>query len=236
MTAIETWLANKPYEIIIVAAPAVYEDVNQLCTTIESSVPIKVVKASMANKRVQLCEGFRLARMPIITVVDDDTTWTSSILPKLIQRLSSSANMGCAFPDLRLRLSSDSTTIWERLSLLRHAGGGVNLRASHYIDGGVYCHHGATSAYRAPILQDEKFMAAFSGERWSGILLNNGDDQFLARWLERHGWDTDFLPIHEGTVYTAARKDWTFVLQVLRWSRGDWRSNLSALIWERIWL
>jgi len=235
--AIETWLANKPHDIIIAASPSAFEYVKRLTADVSTPIPIKVIKASTANKRVQLCEGFRMSRMPVIVAVDDDTTWTLDLLPQLVSPLLSPSKIGCVFPDLRVRTSGTDSTVWERLSLLRHAGGGVNLHASHYIDGGLYCNHGATSAYRAEILQDENFITAFTQETWGDIRLNNGDDQYLTRWLERHGWESEFLPVREGIAHTAARNDWTLFLQLLRWSRGDWRSNLSALIWEKkIWM
>lgn len=112
--------------------------------------------------------GFRAACTAITVVVDDDTQWTNGILRKLVLPLLSSPRIGCVFPDLRLRTSSISPSIWERLALLRHATAGVNLHASHAIDGGLYCHHGPTSAYRASILQGEALMSGLSGKTLVG--------------------------------------------------------------------
>ena len=233
---VETWLANKPAEVIIVAAPSSYNFVCQLCSEIESDINVRVLQANKANKRTQLCLGFPETHTKVIIIVDDDTCWSHGILNKLTNPLLTKPKLGCVFPDLRLCATTDPPGLWEQLALLRHAGAGLNLHASHCVDGGVYCHHGPTAAYRASILQDPGLLVAFPGETWNGHKLNAGDDQFLCRWVENHDWETRFLPAHEAVAYTGTRKDWTLLLQLLRWSRGDWRSNLCALFWERhIW-
>ena len=235
-STIETWLANKPAEVIIVAAPASYAFVDQLCADIESDIAVRVLRADKANKRAQLCLGFREVHSEVIITVDDDTRWPFGILNKLTNPLLAMPKLGCVFPDLRLCATTNPPGFWEQLALFRHAGAGLNLHASHCVDGGVYCHHGPTAAYRASILQDPSLLLAFPGETWCGQELNSGDDQFLCRWVENHDWETTFLSVHEAVVYTGTRQDWTLLLQLLRWSRGDWRSNLSALFWERhIW-
>lgn len=231
-----TWLANKPAEVIIVASPTSHEFVHRLCSEIVSETTVRVLRADKANKRSQLCLGFRKVRSKVIVIVDDDTHWSPGILKKLITPLLATPKLGCVFPDLRLSVSTNPPCLWEQLALLRHAGAGLNLHASHCVDGGVYCHHGPTAAYRASILQDPNLLVAFPGETWRGNELNAGDDQYLCRWVENHDWETKFLSAHEAIVYTGTRQDWTLLLQLLRWSRGDWRSNLCALIWERhIW-
>jgi cellulose synthase/poly-beta-1,6-N-acetylglucosamine synthase-like glycosyltransferase len=188
---------------------------------------------SETHKRRQLCAGFQEAQTDVIVICDDDTRWSENVLENLVRPLLAQPVLGCVFPDLRVDPVGKSFTIWELLGLLRHVGDGVDFHASLCIDGGVFCHHGSTAAYQASILRDEEFINAFSNDRWRGHLLNSGDDQFLCRWLVNHGWRVALCSAEFCQVRTRSRASWKHMLQLLRWSRNDWRSSLSGLIWER---
>jgi hypothetical protein len=126
-------------------------------------------------------------------------------------------------------------TVWERLGLLRHVGDGVDFHASLLIHGGVFCHHGSTAAYRASILQDASFVHAFTNDYWRGRL-NSEDDQFLCRWLVNHDWKVALYSAEMRLVQTHSRASWRHMLQLLRWSRNDFRSSFAGLLWERkVW-
>lgn len=87
-----------------------------------------------------------------------------------------------------------------------------------------------------PFCKAKHSCLVFRERLWLEARRNNGDDQYLCRWLENHGWETEFLPVSKGAVYTGTRSDWTLLAQLLRWCRGDCDSNLSAMLMERkIW-
>lgn len=235
-TAIATWCANRPAAIIIVADPTSYSFTASQISNLNAEVLIQVMKAPRAHKRQQLCLGFAEAKTEVIVICDDDTRWTPNVLANLARPLLEDPGLGCAFPDLRVDPVGTRFTIWEQLGLLRLVGDGVDFHASRKIDGGVFCHHGSTAAYRSSVLQDPAFIYAFTHETWRSRLLNSGDDQFLCCWLVNHDWSTTLLSATECLVQTRMRDSWRHMLQLLRWSRNDWRRCLSALLYERhIW-
>jgi cellulose synthase/poly-beta-1,6-N-acetylglucosamine synthase-like glycosyltransferase len=232
-TAIDTWCINRPAAILIVATPRCAVWIRERVKSLQSAVPIDIIEHSETHKRRQLCAGFKIAKTEYIIICDDDTRWTKGVLENLLRPLVVRKDLGCAFPDLRVDPVGNKFTLWERLGLLRHVGDGVDFHASLHVDGGVFCHHGSTAAYRASILQDAKFVDAFTNDRWRGHLLNSGDDQFLCRWLVNNDWKVALCSAETCLVQTRSRASWRHMLQLLRWSRNDFRSSLAGLIWER---
>lgn len=76
--AAERWLANEPYEIIIVTSDKMKEEIAATCRG-KTSDPAKfrVLSVPNPNKRVQLVKGVEAAMTPIVALSDDDAIWTS---------------------------------------------------------------------------------------------------------------------------------------------------------------
>lgn len=234
LAALSTWCLEKPYEIIIVATPGSFPWVQENVSQMQSQVPIRILESTATHKRRQLCMGFKITSTDVVIICDDDTKWTKNVLLNLVRPLLEQSRLGCVFPDLRIDPVRTHMTIWELLGLLRHAGDGVDFQSSLRVDGGVFCHHGSTAAYRGQILRDPAFIKAFEDESWRGHNLNSGDDQFLCRWLTNQGWSVALRSAKSCLVQTRSRPSWRHMLQLLRWSRNDWRASLSTLIWERV--
>jgi cellulose synthase/poly-beta-1,6-N-acetylglucosamine synthase-like glycosyltransferase len=239
--ALATWLAERPHEIIIVASPAarptlLASHLTQLFP--QTSARVTVIPAPFTHKRRQLIMGFARASTAVTIICDDDTKWTPGVLGSLVRPFGTRASLGCVFPDLQIDpvAAERGASAWELLGQMRHAGDGVDFHASLRLDGGVFCHHGSTAAYRTAIVADARFRHAFAHETWRGRNLNSGDDQFLCRWLTNEGWGVALCAARDCLVRTRSRDSWRHLLQLLRWSRNDWRASLSTLIWERtIW-
>ncbi|KAL9633101.1 MAG: hypothetical protein Q9164_004898 [Protoblastenia rupestris] len=200
--------------------------------------------APAANKRTQLCLGFLKCETPLIVIADDDTIWSSNLLPSLTSPFERHAELGGIFPEVQIIPQSSTRTIWEEIAIIRLFGDAIDGRTSNILDGGVFCASGPTAAYRASILQDSRFQVHFQNEAWHGKLLNAGDDQTFTRWLCEHDWEVLIAPYDDwggrsgiyGRVDTHVRSNWRHLLQLLRWSRSDWQANLMALFVERhIW-
>ena len=241
--AILSWLANEPKHVIVVADPRSYGYVRDLLHPLLRST-LEVIMAPVTNKRAQLSLGFSLCKTPFIVIADDDTSWSSCLLPSLISPFQGNARLGGVFPEVQIIPQKSNRTIWEEIAIIRLFGDAIDGRTSNTIDGGVFCASGPTAAYRASILQDHTFQHSFQNEAWRGATLNAGDDQSLTRWLCKHGWEVLIAPYDDwggrsgsyGHVDTHVRSSWRHLLQLLRWSRSDWQANFMALFVERhIW-
>lgn len=113
----------------------------------------------------------------------------------------------------------------------------IEIAASTRIDGGIPCLSGRTAAYRSLILKDPAFLDGFCNDYWLGKYhLNSGDDKFLTRWLVSHGWNTYVQCCKEAELLSTMKPNWRFLLQVLRWTRNTWRSDLRSIFMERyVW-
>lgn len=238
--SILSWLANGPHQIIIVTGPQNYEYIEDLLHPLLGP-QVEIVRAHLSNKRVQLCVGFLRAKAPVIIIADDDTVWSSNVLSTLTTPFERLPNLGAVFPEVQITPAGQSRTLWEELAALRLFGDAIDSRASQVLDAGVFCASGPTAAYRASILQEDRFVSYFPSEKWRGVRLNAGDDQSLTRWLCRNRWDVMVLPDDDWgrpgpsvRVDTHSRPSWRHVLQLLRWSRSDWQANMKILFVEGI--
>lgn len=113
----------------------------------------------------------------------------------------------------------------------------LEITASTYIDGGVCCLSGRTAAYRTAILRDPDFQWKFTHEFWVGkYLQHSGDDKFLTRWMHSHSWKTFIQACPEAELLSTFKDNSKFLLQLLRWTRNTWRSDLRSVFVERyVW-
>ena len=234
--AISSWCQNDPAEVVIVAAPQAYPRLRDMTEAWSFSVPVRIIKAPVTNKRHQLCIGGQQAPTDYLVITDDDMRWEANVVENLVEALDTDSSLGCVFPDIDNEPVGKSMTFWERLTSIKHTGEVVDFHCSLSVDGGIVYHYGGTVAYRSHILQDERFIADFTGETWRRQVLNSGDDQFLCRWMVNEGWSIARRKAYGCIARARSRNDWRHLLQVIRWSRNDWRASLSTLIWERtIW-
>jgi cellulose synthase/poly-beta-1,6-N-acetylglucosamine synthase-like glycosyltransferase len=91
-------------------------------------------------------------------------------------------------------------------------------------------------AYRTKILSDDEFIYGFTHEAWGwrrDYQLNADDDNFITRWLVSHGQKIAYQYHKQAEVLTTLESNSKFLKQCLRWSRSNWRSNLTSMFVER---
>jgi hypothetical protein len=137
----------------------------------------------------------------------------------------------------RVQPCGPKMTVWEVLAAFRLTIRNIEIASSTHIDGGVPCLSGRTAAYRTIILKDPEFIHGFTHDLWlNKYPLNSGDDKFLTRWMVSHGWNTYIQCCREAELLSTMKPNWRFLLQVLRWTRNTWRSDLRSLFMERyVW-
>ena len=231
---LRTCLSTDPSEIILVTIDANLERLTSVAASIHSS-RIRVISIAHANKRRQMCRALPEVLTKITMFADDDVIWPPKILDWVLAAFEKS-DIGGVGTCQRLRRATHPN-IWGFLAALYLERRNFEISATTHLDGGVSCLSGRTVAYRTLILQDPKFTYGFTHESWLGkYQLNTDDDNFITRWMVSHGWKTYIQYCREAEVQTTLEDNPKFLKQCLRWSRSNWRSNLTSMFRERyIW-
>ena len=227
-----------PFEIIVVTIHANHQRALRMVKEMELNC-IRVLSVPNPNKRRQMVRAIPEVRTKITLFADDDVTWPSKVLSWMLAPFEQDQYGGVATCQ-RLRRAvnpSLSGRISNFLGALYLERRNFDCAATTYMDGGVPCLSGRTVAYRTKILQDPSFTDGFQNELWlRRYRLNADDDNFITRWMVSKGWET-YIQYHpEAEVQTTLEDGWKFILQCVRWSRSNWRSNLQSMFVERhIW-
>lgn len=132
--------------------------------------------------------------------------------------------------------SNMAERVWNFLGAIYLERRNFDISACTHMDGGLPCLSGRTVAYRTEILEDTEFMWEFTHETWRSYGLNADDDNFITRWMVSHGWRTYVQYHEEAELRTTLENNGKFLKQCLRWSRSNWRSNLTSMFIEKhIW-
>ncbi|KAF7517147.1 hypothetical protein PCG10_001549 [Penicillium crustosum] len=202
---------------------------------------IRLFTVKHPNKRRQMTEAIPEVRTAITLLADDDVSWPRTLLPWILAPFEKDEKYGGVVTCQRLRRAiapSLSQRLWGFLGALYLERRNFDCGATTHVDGGLPCMSGRTVAYRTRILQNEAFTYAFTNEEWwwGKYQLNADDDNFITRWMVSHGWET-YMQYHpEAEVLTTLEDNPRFLKQCARWSRSNWRSNLTSMFHEKhIW-
>ncbi|KAG8883073.1 hypothetical protein FRB98_003339 [Tulasnella sp. 332] len=233
--AARSWLVGKPKEIIIITEEKMLGPLQDLANAVDPQ-RIRVLTVPFANKRLQMVHGIRNTTTDIIVFADDDAIWPPTMLPYILSPFEDQ-KVGGVGTSQRVQPCGDKMTVWEVLAAFRLTIRNIEISSATHIDGGVPCLSGRTAAYRTIILKDPDFIHGFTNDFWLGKYhLNSGDDKFLTRWMVAHGWNTYIQCCNEAELLSTMKPNWRFLLQVLRWTRNTWRSDLRSLFMERyVW-
>ncbi|KAL8690708.1 MAG: hypothetical protein Q9218_003906 [Villophora microphyllina] len=238
LETIRSILATEPSQIILVTIEA-QEARAQLLAKELSSARLKVYSVAQPNKRRQMVRAIPEIRTKITIFADDDVTWPSTLLPWMLAPLEDERYGGVG-TNQRLRRAEDPSwqqRVWGYLGALYLERRNFDCASCMFVDGGIPCLSGRTVAYRTSILLDKEFTEQFTNEEWLGqYQLNADDDNFITRWLISHGQKISYQHHKQAEVFTTLEDNPKFLKQCLRWSRSNWRSNITSLFCDRhIW-
>ena len=230
---IRTLLDNNPFEIILVTINANCKRAMKLAEDV-SLKKIQVYSIPQANKRLQMCRAIPEVQTNITVFADDDVLWPETILDWILAPFEN-PDMGGVGTCQRLQRAENPTLsqrCWNFLGAMYLERRNFDISACTNLDGGLPCLSGRTVAYRTLILQDEEFQHGFTHETWRNYQLNADDDNFITRWMVTNGWKT-YVQYHKQAELTTTLEDNPrFLRQCLRWSRSNWRSNLTSMFVE----
>lgn len=239
---IRSMLTNRPCEIILVTIEANRKKAEDMLKTMPASNRIRLFTVKHPNKRHQMVRAFPEVKTAITILADDDVSWPTTVLPWILAPFEKDELFGGVVTCQRLARAvapTFSQRIWNFLGALYLERRNFDCASTTHIDGGLPCMSGRTVAYRTKILQDPAFMYGFTHEEWwwGKYHLNADDDNFITRWMVSHGWET-YMQYHpEAEVKTTLEDNVKFLKQCARWSRSNWRSNLTSMFHEKdIWL
>ena len=123
---------------------------------------------------------------------------------------------------------------WDFLSAIYLERRTFEIAATAHIDGGLSCLSGRTFAIRSEIVQNQRFVDEFRGEKWLGVLslVAADDDNFITRYLVNNGWKIAVQFDKGAELTTTLENNPKFLAQCIRWRRTTWRSNFTSLFLE----
>ncbi|KAI9748392.1 MAG: hypothetical protein M1815_003272 [Lichina confinis] len=230
---VRSCLATRPFEILLVTTDAHRERLAKLVRSMLPTTRLRMFSVAQANKRRQMCRAIPEVRTRITVFADDDVSWPSTILQWVLAAFEEE-RVGGVGTCQRLR-RAERPNIWTFLGAIYLERRNFEISATTHLDGGISCLSGRTAAYRTHILQDPAFMYGFTHEYWrKQYQLNADDDNFMTRWIFSHGWRIHVQYCKEVEVQTTLEDNPRFLKQCLRWSRSNWRSNLTSMFGERL--
>lgn len=228
---VQSVLDNKPARVILVTIDKNHGRAMALAQDFGEK-KIVVLSEGWANKRLQMLKGLQAVDTKFTVFADDDVYWKSETLAWLLAPFVDKS-VGATGTSQRLRRAVKPTTAqctWNFLAAAYLERRNFDCASCNALDGGLPCLSGRTAMYRTDILKDSDFQVGFKQEMWKGSRLNHADDDnFLTRWLVSKGWDIRMQYSDECEVETTLADDRKFLLQCLRWSRSNWRSNITSL-------
>lgn len=223
-TAIESWLANHPDEVILVI-----DATDLACQAVAARYPVTVIITDVPGKRDALRKGWEAARTPLVALVDSDTVWASDVAREVCKPFADPAVGGVGTRQNVYRPKGFLQTLNDMYLDLRYFDENA---AQTYLGRAVSCLSGRTAVYRRDILLS--ISADFMHETFLGMQCMSGDDKRLTCLTMRDGYST--VMQRSARVWSTFPDTFsTFVKQRLRWARNTWRSDLRALSQRWLW-
>jgi hyaluronan synthase len=228
--AVESWLKNKPKEVIAVVD---HSDKSSIAVfqTLEKKYPkiCKYVITTIPGKREALATGIKLASYEIVALVDCDTLWSDSTLSNALKPFSMKKIGGVATRQNVLSPQTVAEKIFDMLLDLRYVDDMPFLSATGYYQ---RCLSGRTAFYRKAALLP--VLEGLITEKFLGSKVISGDDKALTYLIQKNGWGTYYQK--NSVVYTYGMKSMKqFIKQKVRWTRNSWRADIKAFFGFWVW-
>ena len=221
--ALNSWLQNKPNEIIAVIDEKDKEciDIFEEISNIEKN--IKMIVTNKPGKRPALVDGIKESKEEIIALVDSDTIWAQDIRNSILAPFNDPTIGGVTTRQHPVERNS----LWQKITdIFWDMRNYYDLPAQTAMGQALSCLSGRTSLYRKEIVLADlnEFLNEIVLERKK----ESGEDKCLTRIIQSKGWKSYYQS--NAVIYSHAAQDFkTFWSQRLRWSRNSHNSDLLSL-------
>lgn len=227
--ALESWISNKPDEIIAVIDYTDWACIERFKKFQEENRNSTLIITEKPGKREALSDGIKVAEYNIIALVDSDTIWDPNIRGALLFPFIDPL-VGGVGPRQDVL---DTNTLARRL---------FNIHLDHrYFDEMTYlatvadaltCISGRTALYRKEAIKD--LCEKLENETFWGVKCISGDDKCMTRLVQERGWKARYQA--SARALTPGAPDLlTLFKQHVRWTRNSYRSDLKSLTSKWIW-
>jgi len=226
---VRTWLRCDPKTINIITVERAVKRMKTLIETLNDN-RIKLYIVEKPDIRRQLTLGIQNTATEVVVLVDDDSQWSPQTLRYLASAFSD-PSVGGANTMQYVRPHLDCLSTWESFGALNLVRRNILHSAVAYFNHGQVLNlSGRTVAYRTSILNNDEFFYVLLNDYWRGrFRITTGDDSFITSWIVNRGWETVFLKQRDAVILTNVNDNWTYLRQVLRWSRDTARHYLRDL-------
>jgi hyaluronan synthase len=228
--ALESWICNRPDEII-----AVIDHTDQACREVFQSFQreresLTLLITERPGKRQALSDGIRVAKHNIIALVDSDTIWDPNIKEAMLAPFIDPL-VGGVGP--RQEVLEPNTLARRLFSIHLDQRYLDEMKYLTTVGDAITCLSGRTALYRRAAIYD--LCSDLEHETFWGVQCVSGDDKCLTRLVQGRGWKVRYQAT--ARVLTTGVADLpTFFKQQLRWTRNSYRSDLKSLFGKNGWV
>lgn len=221
--ALSSWLSCNPAEIIIVTTEQLRPKLEIIISQMIGTTKIRICTQPVPGKRALMIQGVLQTRTRILVFVDDDVLFSPQSLEGLLSGFND-PEVGAIDTQQRVLASTlgKPLTLWETCAAARSSRRNIiNATCAHFNNGQPINITGRCAAYRTSILVDPTLRTHFLEDFWrQKYHLKSGDGDFLTTWVAQRGWKTYHQTGLEFEIATHVKPDWTYLRQLLRWSRN----------------
>lgn len=253
---VKSWIRAGPKRVVIVADAAKgYQQTLDLVNEMEhidkegKPVEVMVVSETRPGKRAAMYVGLNYSNTQITVFADDDALYSPMLLDSLIQPFKDPEMGGVGTRQIARPKSEDGNwDMWDVIMDMRLFQRYVEIRATSFMGGGASCLSGRTMAFRTEIFKptqkyyENEFHEMFMNEHFMGMKQLSGDDKCLTRICINSKYKMYTQICYDCTLSTQFERGKKLLMQILRWSRNTWRSDLKLLFkewtvwWKYPWL
>lgn len=220
--ALQSWIANKPGEIIIVIDSRDTSTL-EICQRYNREYPfVQAVIEPKPGKRPALLRGFLQSTGAFVALVDSDVTWENNTLEHLLMPFKTNEKIGVV-TGLQKAESNPAASL-----LYSYQNAKMEVQIFQYFNACrqfLPCVSGRTSLYKRDAI--EGAMQALVEDFYGHKLNFGGDAAFLATYIQRNKWDAYFQETAVSST-VQPKKLKVFINQTLRWSRAATRQSLQV--------
>ncbi len=221
--ALESWLVNKPAEII-----AVIDYSDKRCIQVFKKIAKKhktahLIITKTPGKRPALADGIKAAKSEIVALVDSDTLWEKNVIKNGLPPFTDKKVAGVGTYQSVYKPKTIAQKIFDIQLDLRYCDEMPFLAAA---GDALVCLSGRTAFYRKSVILP--MLPDLVHETFLGQRVVSGDDKRLTYLVLAAGWKVAYQ--NNSRVYTPGMPDMpSFLKQRLRWTRNSLRSDLRAI-------